>query len=124
MERAKETLSDVVSCADEIIRDERLRADILAAVGHGAEAGDRVRRDVDAAGIANRLAEDKKLRKKLRATLDDLESAGERLRPKRRHRIRNAALIAVAAGVAATLLATGGRWLAGSSDMAPAETSV
>ena len=48
MDKAKETLRDVVSYADEVIRDERLRADIRAAVGHGSKAGDRVKKDVNA----------------------------------------------------------------------------
>jgi hypothetical protein len=103
MDKAKETLRDVVSYADQVVRDERLRADILAAIGHGAETGDRVRADIDAAGITARLTGDKKLRGKLRATLDDLENAGKRLRPERRHRIRNLALLAIAAGSAAAI---------------------
>ena len=111
LDRAKETLRDVVSYADEVIRDERLRADILSAIGHGAEAGDRVRASIDAGGITTRLAEDKKLRRKLRATLDDLENAGERLRPRRRHRIRNAMLVALAAGSVAALVPSARRWL-------------
>lgn len=111
MDKAKGTLRDVVSYADEIIRDERLRADILAAIGHGAEAGDRVRRDIEDAGITNRLAADKKLRKKLRATLDDLDSASERLRRKQRHRLRNVVLIVAGAGAVAALVPSARRWL-------------
>jgi hypothetical protein len=112
MDKAKETLREVVSYADQIVRDERLRADILAAVGHGAETGERVRADIDAAGIKARLTGDKKLRGKLRATLDDLENAGRRLRPERRHRIRNLALVAVAAGSAAAIAPSVRRWFA------------
>ena len=84
-DRAKVTLRDFASYADKVVRDERLRADILAAVGHGTEAGNRIREDIDAGSIATRLAADRKLRKKLRATLDDLDNASDRLRRKRRH---------------------------------------
>ena len=105
MDKAKETFRDVVSYADEIIRDEKLRGDIRAAIGHGAEASDRLRAEIDAGGLTTRLASDKRLRRKLRATLDDLESAGERLRHRRRHRIRNILLIAAAAtGVVAVVV--------------------
>jgi hypothetical protein len=113
MDKAKETLRDIVSYADEVVRDERLRGDILAAIGHGAEAGDRVRADIDAAGITTRLAADKKLRRKLRATLDDLDNASQRLRRKRRHRIRNIVLVAGAATTVAALMPSARRWLAG-----------
>jgi hypothetical protein len=111
MDKAKETIRDVVTYADEIIRDEKLRADILAALGHGAEARDRVRTDIDSTGIATRLATDKKLRKKLRATLDDLESAGDRLRRRERHRVRNLILMFTAVGFVAAVVPHARRWL-------------
>lgn len=113
MDKAKGTLREAVSYADEIIRDERLRTDILAAIGHGSEAGDRIRKDIDDAGIAKRLAADKKLRKKLRQTLDDLDSAGERLRRTERHRVRNVVLIVAGAGAVAAMAPTVRRWLTG-----------
>lgn len=104
MDKAKDTLRDVVSYADQIVRDERLRADILSAIGHGAEAGDRIKRDINEAGIATRLVEDRKLRKKLRATLDDLDNASERLRHKQRRRVRKMLLIVVGAGAVAAIV--------------------
>lgn len=103
MDKAKKTLQDVVSYAEEVVRDERLRADLRAAAGHGAKAGERVKKNVDAGGITGRLADDKKLRRNLRAMLDDLESASDRVRAKKRHRLRNLLLIVVGA-VALALL--------------------
>ena len=103
MDKAKRTMRDVVKYAQEVAQDERLRADVSAALGHGSEAGERVRKDIEAGGIYSRLADDKKLRKNLRAMLDDLDSAGERLRRKESHRLRNALLVVggvVAAAVA------------------------
>ena len=111
MDRAKESLRDVVSYADEVIRDERLRADIRAAVGHGTKAGDRVKRDLDAGSITTRLAADKKLRKNVRAAIDDLESASERLRRKNRHRVRNVLLFVAGAAAALAVIPRFRRWL-------------
>ena len=99
MDKAKDALRNVVSYADEVIRDERLRTDIRAAVGHGAKASERVKKDIDAGGISSRLAADRKLRKNLRALLDDLDSAGERVRRKKGHRARNVLLIVAGTGV-------------------------
>jgi signal transduction protein with GAF and PtsI domain len=103
MDKAKRTLRDVVSYAQEVVRDERLRADMQAAIEHGAKASTRVKRDIEAGGISTRLAADKKLRKNLRALLDDLDDAGDRLRRKKSHRARNVLL--VLAGGAAALVA-------------------
>ena len=50
-----------------------------------------------------RLAEDKKLRKNVRAMLDDLDNAGERLRRKETHRLRN--IVLALAGIAAAVVA-------------------
>jgi DNA invertase Pin-like site-specific DNA recombinase len=112
MDKAKETLRDVVSYADEVIRDERLRADIRAAVGHGSKAGDRLKKDVSAGGITTRLASDKKLRKDLRRMIDDLDSASERIRRKKSHRVRNVLLIVASAGAALAVIPGIRQWLA------------
>ena len=111
MDRAKESLRDVVSYADEVIRDERLRADIRAAVGHGTKAGDRVKRDIDAGSITTRLAADKKLRENVRAAIDDLESASERLRRKNSHRVRNVLLVVAGTAAALAVIPRFRRWL-------------
>jgi len=108
LEKAKAALREVASYADRIVQDEKLRADLRAAVMHGTEAGNRIKRDVEAGGISTRLAHDRKLRKKLRAMLDDLESAGERMRRKKSRRMRNA-LLAVAGAAAALAVFPGVR---------------
>ena len=112
MDKAKETLRDVVSYADEVIRDERIRADIRAAVGHGSKASDRVKKDLSAGGITTRLASDKKLRKDLRRMIDDLDSASERIRRKKSHRVRNVLLIVASAGAALAVIPGIRQWLA------------
>ena len=111
LDKAKVSLREVVSYADSVVRDEALRADLLAAMGHGAEMSDRVRKDVDTGGIAKRLAHDKKLRKELRAAIDDLDSAGGRLRRRHEHRRRNVILIIAGAGAVAAIVPAARHWL-------------
>jgi hypothetical protein len=112
VQKVKDALREAASYTDELIRDERLRSDVRSAFGHGAEATDRVRTDIGAADITSRLAADKKLRKNLRALLDDLESAGERVRRKRTHRVRNALLIVAGTGAAVVAVPNARRWVA------------
>ena len=101
-EKAKRTTQDLVSYLQEIVRDERLRADMRAAIDHGAEASNRVKKAIEADGMTTRLASDRKLRRNLRAMLDDLDDAGGRMRRKKTHRVRNF-LVVLAGGVAAVL---------------------
>jgi hypothetical protein len=115
-EKVKNALGEAISYTDELIRDERLRAHVRAAVGHGAQATGRVRGDFEAGNVASRLAADKKLRKNIRALLDDLDSAGDRLRRKRRHRARNAVLIVAGTGAAIAVIPNVRRWIAASSN--------
>jgi hypothetical protein len=111
LDKAKASLREVVSYADSVVRDEALRADLLAAVGHGAEMSGRVRKDVDAVGIRKRLANDGRLRKELRAAIDDIDSAGNRLRRRRDHRRRNVVLIVAGVGAVAAIVPAARRWL-------------
>jgi signal transduction protein with GAF and PtsI domain len=99
-EKAKRTTQDVVSYLREIVRDERLRADVRAALDHGADASKRVKKAIESEGMTTRIAADRKLRKDLQAMIDDLDGAGDRLRRKKTHRVRNA-LVIFAGGVAA-----------------------
>lgn len=121
VDRARSTLRDVVSYAQDVARDERLRADLGAALDHGAKASDRVSANLKADGIST-LASDRKLRKNLRAMLDELDDASDRLRRKNTHRLRNSLLV-LAAGVAALFaLAKVWPWLTGrASNAAPAD---
>jgi hypothetical protein len=113
LDKAKKTLREVVSYADQIARDERLRADIRSAAGHGAKASDRVKKDLDGGGISTRLAADKKLRRNLRAMLDDLDSASDRVRRRNSHRARNVLLMLVGAAAAVLAVPKVRLWLSG-----------
>lgn len=112
LDKTKASLREVLSYADSVVRDEALRAHLIAAAGHGAEMGDRLKKDVDGDGIMKRLTNDRRLRKELRAAIDDLDSAGDRLRRKRSHRLRNVILIVVGAGAVAATVPSARRWLA------------
>jgi signal transduction protein with GAF and PtsI domain len=107
-EKAKKTTQELISYLQEIVRDERLRADMKGAVDHGAEASKRVKKAVKADGMTARLAADRKLRKNLRAMLDDLDDAGDRVRRAKNHRLRNALLMLT--GAVAALLALPKIW--------------
>ena len=101
IDKTKSTVRGFVKYAQEVARDERLRADMRAALEHGSTASQRLKKDVQAGGIYARLAADKKLRKNVRAMLDDLDDAAQRVGPKRTHRFRNALLVVVGAIAAA-----------------------
>ena len=102
MQRARRTIRDVVEYAQDAARDERLRADMRAALEHGSKVSEQLKNDLQAGDIYARLAEDKKLRKNLRAMLEDLDDAKGRIRQGRTHRLRNALLV-IAGAVGAAL---------------------
>ena len=58
MDKAKRTMQDVVRYAQEVAGDQRLRADVSAALAHGSKATDQLKKDIQAGGISSRLAAD------------------------------------------------------------------
>jgi hypothetical protein len=118
MDKVKTALREAVSYADEVTADERLRDDLRAAVGHGLEARDRIRGDVAVGSIATRLTNDRKLRRTVRAMLEDLDSATDRVRRRRRHRLRNGLLVLGGIGVLAAVVPSLRRWIGGRSSTA------
>lgn len=111
IDKAKRTMRDMVEYAQEVARDERLRADVRAALAHGSKAGDQLKKEIQAGGTYSTLAANKKLRKNLRAMLDDLDDAGNRMRRGRRHRARNAVLVVTGAVAAALAFPRVRPWL-------------
>lgn len=103
IQRAKRTTRDIVEYAREVARDERLRADVSAALAHGSKASEQLKKNLQVGGTYSTLATDKKLRKNLRAMLDDLDAASSRLRRKKSRRGR--ALVLMLAGAVAAALA-------------------
>jgi hypothetical protein len=110
VDKARRTMREVAKYAQEVARDEKLRADVSAALAHGSKAGDQLKKDIQAGGIYSRLAEDRKLRKNLRAMLDDLDSASDRVRRKQSHRLRNFVFVILGAIGAAVALVKFRSW--------------
>ncbi|MET0560593.1 MAG: hypothetical protein ABW012_03090 [Gaiellaceae bacterium] len=104
-------MRDMVEYVQEVARDERLRADVRAALAHGSKAGDQLKKEIQAGGTYSTLAANKKLRKNLRAMLNDLDDAGNRMRRGRRHRARNAVLVVTGAVAAALAFPRVRPWL-------------
>jgi hypothetical protein len=103
IQRATRTTRDIVEYAREVARDERLRADVSAALAHGSKASQQLKTNLQMGGTYSTLATDKKLRKNVRAMLDDLDAASSRLRRKKSRRGR--ALVLMLAGAVAAALA-------------------
>ena len=110
-EKATEALKEVVASANELLRDERLRSDLQSALAHGARATGRARQDADLSGMTERLTSDKKLRKNVRAMIEDLDRAGDRVRRRDSHRARNVLLLVGGSGVALAAIPATRRWI-------------
>lgn len=93
-DKVSEALKMAASRADDALRDSKLHRDIRSAADHSSIVAARVQKDLGSVALVTRLMEDKKLRKHLKALIEDLDSAGARIRKKRSHRLRNALLIA------------------------------
>jgi hypothetical protein len=119
--KVKDAIDGVVAYLDEVAGDERLRADVRAAIGHGWDAGDQIRKDLRAGTTATRLASDHELRENIRRMLDDMERASDRMLRRKRHRIRNALLVLGGAAAAAAAVPRMRAWV---TDRTPAESRV
>ena len=109
--KAKDVLGDVVSYADDLVHDERMRSDLRSALDHGLAASQRLSEDAGIAGFSERLERDKKLRASIRAMFDDLDHAAERARRRTSHRVRNTILVVGGAGMAVVGVVRSRRWI-------------
>src|SRR3954447_19338992 len=75
--------------ADPLIKDEKLRRRIAAAVAAGVAARERARRQTGLSGLASRLAADAVLRAQLLELVTQLQGAKRRAEKSRSHRLRN-----------------------------------
>jgi hypothetical protein len=92
---------DASELARQLAQDRKFRKRMASAIGHGAKARRRARREVGLAGTIRRLANDERMLRELRSARDDLQQASRRIRRRRSHKLRNAALIGSLAGLAA-----------------------
>ena len=82
--------------------DEKLRADVMSAFTTARELYNDLVGGRDAVTLATRVATDDEVREKLRAAVDDLRNAADRLQGKRPHGGRNTTLLI--AGIALGIL--------------------
>lgn len=92
---------DASELARQLAQDRKFRKRLSSAIGHGVKARRRARREIGVAGTIRRLARDERLLRELRSARDDLQRANRRIRRRRSHKLRNAALLGSLAGLAA-----------------------
>lgn len=109
-DKVRDVLLSAASHADTALRDKRLQDDLRSAADHGAAAASRLRKNAGLAGRINRLSEDRKLRKHVKALVEDLDSAHSRMRGKKTHRVRNV-LVIVGLGSAVMAIPDVRRWV-------------
>jgi len=111
MDRVKDVLKEASSYT-EVMRDRKVQSRLRSAIDHGTVVTRRVRQDVGQADMTSRLTQDKKLRRNVRALVADLKGARDRIERKRRHRVRNALLLASGTGVVLAAIPSSRRWIA------------
>ena len=82
--------------------DEKLRSDVMSAFTTARELYNELVGGRDAVTLATRVATDDEVREKLRAAVDDLRNAADRLQGKKPHSGRNTTLLV--AGIALGIL--------------------
>jgi hypothetical protein len=90
--------------AERLRDDEKLRRSALAAVAATLAAWQRVRELPRLRATAAQLVGDPVLRRELAEALDQIREVEERMRPKRRHRVRNLLVLLTGAGAVVVAL--------------------
>jgi hypothetical protein len=98
--RVKESALSASELALQLAQDKKFRKRLVSAVGHGAEAGRRTRRNFGVLGTLARLASDQALHSELQRARADLEHAYARAERPARHRWRKLALLVAVGSVA------------------------
>jgi hypothetical protein len=94
-------VGEAIEVVDPLVKDEKLRQRLTAALAAGAAARQRVRRQTGLQGLALRLATDPVLRAQLADLGTQLAAAAKRAEPKRSHKLRTTLLLVAGAGAAA-----------------------
>jgi hypothetical protein len=84
------------------MNDDKLRADVMSAFATAKDLYSELIGGRSAVTLATRVATDDEIREKLRAAIDDLRNAADRLQGKRSHSGRNTTLLV--AGIALGIL--------------------
>ena len=51
IDKVKRTMREVIEYAQEVAQDERLRSNVSAALAHGSQASDQLKKDIQAGGV-------------------------------------------------------------------------
>ena len=101
-DRVYDTAGTIKPYVERAMSDEKLRSDVMSAFSTARELYNELVGGRDAVTVATRVATDEEIREKLRAAVDDLRSAADRLQGKRSHSGRNTTLLV--AGIALGIL--------------------
>jgi hypothetical protein len=89
----------VAEYGDPLVKDEKLRRRLVAAVTMGAAARERAQRQMGIAGMARRLATDPVLRAQAAELAVQLRAVRRRVEKTQSHKLRNGLLFAAGAGM-------------------------
>ena len=101
-DRVYDTAGTIKPYVERAMSDEKLRSDVMSAFSTARELYNELVGGRDAVTLATRVATDEEIREKLRAAVEDLRSAADRLQGKRSHSGRNTTLLI--AGIALGIL--------------------
>ena len=101
-EKVYDTAGSVKPYVERAMHDEKLRDDVMSAFTTARALYSELIGGRNAVTLATRVATDDEVREKLRAAIEDLRSAADRLQGKRTHGGRNATLLV--AGIALGIL--------------------
>jgi hypothetical protein len=101
-DKVVDAAENVKPYVDRAIGDEKLRADVMSAFNTARDLYGELIGDRRAVTVAARVATDDEVRDKLKAAVDDLRSAADRLQGKKNHGGRNSTLLV--AGIALGIL--------------------
>ena len=101
-DKVYDAAENVKPYVERAIYDEKLRADVMSAFATARELYTDLIGGRNAVTLASRVATDEEIRDKLRAAVEDLRNAAERLQGKKEHSGRNTTLLV--AGIALGIL--------------------
>jgi uncharacterized membrane protein len=96
----KDNAAAAADLATALAQDKKFRKQLLAGVGHGVRAKQRVAARLGIIAALTRIAADEELRDEARQLTRNLQNAWTRIEKKRSHRMRNTLLVLVGAGAA------------------------
>ncbi len=101
-DKVYDAAENVKPYVERAMSDDRLKADVLSAFSTAKELYNELIGSRSAVTVASRVATDDDIREKLRAAIDDLRSAADRLQGRKEHHGRNTTLLV--AGLALGIL--------------------